>query len=228
MDISKDETLDSIFQGKLSFIQKKNGYRFSVDSVILCEFVKLKGFEKILDIGCGCGVIGICLAYIYPKIEVFAVEIQKSLFKLAKRNVELNGMDGRISVIYGDIRKIYKGMENEFDVIVTNPPYRELGSGRINPEDEKAIARHELCLSLEDLVSISFFVLKPKGIFFVIYPAKRACDLMYVLRSNKLEPKRVRFVHSYMDDEARFILVEAKKFGRRELKVEPPLILYNA
>lgn len=225
--LAPDETLDSFMNGRLKIIQKKEGYRFSVDTVLLSQFVKLKKKEKVLDIGTGCGVLLLLLSQNTQEISFWGVEIQKSLVDCALKNVRLNHLENRISILHQDFRRL-KTMfpPASFDVILSNPPYRKYRTGRVNPLPEKAVARHEIKGNLNDLVSISSYLLPNKGRFYLIFPASRTTDLFAALRGHGLEPKRIQFVHSRIHEEAKFVLLEAIKSGGVELHILPPRWLY--
>jgi tRNA1Val (adenine37-N6)-methyltransferase len=224
-----DETLDTIYHGKLKLFQKKKGYRFSIDAVLLAEFVrKLKG-ERLIDIGTGCGVVPLMIALNNPAIKITGIEIQESLYDLATRNVIENGFTKRVKIINYDIRdakSIFKG--GSFDIVTANPPYIKSDSGRLNPHEEKAIARHELTISLEGLIKTAKYLLTSTGKLVIIYPAKRAVDLLDLLRRENIEPKMIQMVHSKVDTEAKLIIVKASKSAKKGgLKILKPCIIYN-
>jgi tRNA1Val (adenine37-N6)-methyltransferase len=225
----QEETLDTLFGGRLKIIQKKKGYRFSVDALLLAHFTppSLKG--RILDLGTGCGIVPLILIFHHKGLKVIGVEIQPSLADLARRNAALNRFSSRIEIWEKDL----KALEREkgggtFDVVFSNPPYRKVGSGRINPRQEEALARHEIKATLKDILQTAHHLLKEKGRLMMIYPASRAADLIQEMRKIHLEPKRVQFIHSHQKDEARLMLVEAIKEGRAQINVLPPLFLYDS
>jgi tRNA1Val (adenine37-N6)-methyltransferase len=224
-----DETLDTFFNGKLHIIQKKKGYRFSVDAILLSEFVRIQKDERVIDLGTGCGILPLLLSHTTKAHSFVGVEIQKGLADCAKRNVVLNHLKDRISILRQDFREL-KGTfpSGSFDVALSNPPYRKYRTGRINPSMEKAIARHEIEGTLEDLISIASYLLLPKGKFTMIFPASRTVDLFVALRDGGLEPKRLQFIHPRMGEEAEFILIESTKASGVELKIMPPLMLHES
>jgi len=223
---SPDETLDTFFNGKLQVIQKKKGYRFSMDAVLLSQFVKIRKNERVIDLGTGCGILPLLLSQTTKARSFIGVEIQAGLAECAKKNVLLNHLEDRMSILQQDLRELGKTLQPGcFDVVLSNPPYRKSRSGRINPSEEKAIARHEMRGTLEDLISVASYLLPPKGRCYHIFPATRTIDLLVALRSRKLEPKRLQFVHSRIGEEAKFILTESIKASGVELKVAAPLIL---
>jgi len=222
-----DITLDSIRDIKL--YQSKNGYRFSVDSLLLYDFVTLKRVNSIADLGAGSGIIGILLAKKYPDANISLFELQDSLIKLAKKNVVQNCLEDRVKVIRCDLRTLHamSFTHHIYDLVVSNPPFRRLKSGLLNIEEEKAIARHELKMRLHELIGAVSLLLKTKGRFCIIYNPYRLSELIDTLRKRQLEPKRLRFIHSNVSSEAKMILLEAIKGGRGGLKVEKPLYIYK-
>jgi tRNA1Val (adenine37-N6)-methyltransferase len=223
-----EETVDEILDGSLKICQSKRGYRFNLDSLILAHFVSSRAHTVNMDLGCGNGIIMLALARRFPKTKWVGLEIQEKLALLADKNVHLNGLNERIAVSIGDAREIRKTNQARlFDNIVFNPPYRKLSSGRINPLREKAVARHEIKGSLSDFLAASKYLLKPIGRVFTIYPAKRLVELIFLFRKNNIEPKRMKLVFSDAVSDAEFVLVEGRSGSREELKMEPPLYIYE-
>ncbi|MGQ9646239.1 MAG: tRNA1(Val) (adenine(37)-N6)-methyltransferase [Thermodesulfobacteriota bacterium] len=224
--LSADETLDTFLDGRIQILQKRKGYRFSIDALLLSQFSKIRRNEKVIDLGTGCGILPLLLSHQTKAHSFVGVEIQEGLADLAERNVALNHLEDRISILQSDFRKL-KGLfhPGSFDVVLSNPPYRKFRTGRMNPTQEKAIARHEIEGTLEDLVSSASYLLSPKGRCYLIFPALRTVDLLTTLRNQRLEPKRVQFVHPRLGEEANFILVESIKASGIELRVMEPLIL---
>lgn len=223
---SPDETLDTFFDGRLQILQKKKGYRFSIDPVLLGQFSRIRKNEKVIDLGTGCGILPLLLSQNTKAHSFVGVEIQKELTELANKNVRLNHLEDRVWILQKDFRELKEAFPpGSFDVVLSNPPYRKYRTGRVNPAMDKAIARHEIKGTLEDLISIASYLLPPKGRCYLIFPALRTVDLLVVLRSQKLEPKRLQFVHPHVGEEAKFILSESIKDSGVELKVIDPLIL---
>lgn len=223
---SPDETLDTFFDGRLQILQKKKGYRFSIDAVLLGQFSRIRKNEKVIDLGTGCGILPLLLSQNTKAHSFVGVEIQKELAELANKNVRLNHLEDRVWILQTDFRELKEAFPpGSFDVVLSNPPYRKCRTGRVNPAMDKAIARHEIKGTLEDLISIASYLLPPKGRCYLIFPALRTVDLLVVLRSQKLEPKRLQFVHPHVGEEAKFILSESIKDSGVELKVIDPLIL---
>jgi tRNA1Val (adenine37-N6)-methyltransferase len=222
------ETLGHLLPGNAKILQKKRGYRFSIDSILLAHFVRLKEGQKIVDLGTGSGVIPIILATKVKSTEIWGVEIQEELAEMAKRNIEMNHLQGRVHIVKGDARKLADRMESEeFDIVVTNPPYRKIRSGRLNLQRERAIARHEIKGSLPDMAKIALRLLRPKGSFYLVYPAVRLADLITFVRESHLEPRRLRLVYPHVEKGAKLILLEAIRGGGPALEIHPPLFIYD-
>jgi tRNA1Val (adenine37-N6)-methyltransferase len=225
---SQDETLDHLLTGTIKIFQKKKGYRFSIDSILLAHFIHLKEGQRVVDLGTGSGIIPIILATKVKSTEIWGMEIQGELAEMAKRNIEMNHLHGRVHILKGDARNLARQMESEgFDIVLTNPPYRKIRSGRLNPEREKAVARHEITGSLADMAKIAFRLLRPKASFYVVYPAVRIADLITCIRESHLEPKRLRLVHPNVRKAAQLILVEAIKGASPGLEIHPPLFIHD-
>ncbi len=223
-----DETLDALFDGKVSILQSRAGYRFSLDAVLLAHFALVQGQEKIVDLGTGNGVIPLILAALYPSVEVTGLELQKTMVERAVRNVRLNSFEPRIQIVTGDVCSVKEILPPRiFDLAVSNPPYRGEGSGRISPQGEKRVARHEIKGSITDFVRAGSYLLKTRGRISFIYSAARMADLLSALRREGMEPKRLRMVHSFPHAEASLVLVEGVKGGKSELKILPPLFVYK-
>jgi tRNA1Val (adenine37-N6)-methyltransferase len=218
-----DEILDEFLDGRLRLIQSARGYRFSIDAVLLSQFVTIKPRDVVVDLGAGCGIISLILLLEKPVGYVIALEIQKHLVDQAVRNAALNGFMDRMGVLLGDLRQVPLG-RSIADVVVCNPPYRGPGSGRVNPDFERAIARHEIMASLNDILSAANSVLKPKGRVAVIYPAGRLVDLIVRMRAFDFEPKRMQVVYPSMEEESKLVLVEGSRAGKGGVKILPPLI----
>ena len=223
-----NETVDTVFNGKLSIIQKRTGYRFSIDALLLAYFATVKTIHRVVDLGSGSGVVGIVLAELHPKLEVVGLELQEKMIDRARRSVALNGLDGRLTMVTGDVRAIGAVVaRGSFDGAVANPPYRSASSGKINPDAEKRLARHEIVADIGDFVRAAAHAVRPGGSLAVVYPARRLIDLFDTMRRERFEPKRLRLVHSFPDSEASLGLAEGVKEGHAQLKVLPPLAIYT-
>jgi tRNA1Val (adenine37-N6)-methyltransferase len=223
-----DETEDTFFNGRIRVFQHREGYRFSIDAVLLAAFSSPKPTDHIVDLGTGCGIIPLIIGSRHPETRIVGVEIQPDLARLACRNVEINGFQKRITIIQDDMRSLsIKAMSGPVDLVISNPPYRKGRSGRINPHSQRAAARHEILVTLPDVTAAMFRLLDISGRFAVIYPADRITDLLTHLRSAGLEPKRIQTVHSYIHDPARLVLVSGSKGGRPGAAVLEPLVIFQ-
>jgi len=217
-----DEAIDEFMDGRLKLIQSKTGYRFSIDAILLSQFVTIKRGDRIVDLGTGCGIIPLILLLTRPVGYTMGLEIQKDLANQAVRNTVLNGCEDRMGVILGNI-KHPPFAPSSADVVTCNPPYRPKNSGRINPDLQRAIARHEMLASLDDILNAASRTLRPKGRLAMIYSAVRLVEVLARMRGFNLEPKRIRIVYPGMESEAKLALVEASLGGKKGLKVLPPL-----
>ena len=223
-----DETLDTLFQGELMIWQGRSGYRFSLDALLLADFLTCYDDEKIADLGTGSGVIALILAYRRPSLLITGVEIQRGMMDRACRNVQQNRFRERVTIQLADVRHIRDAFSPEsFAAVVCNPPYRRIASGRISPDTERKIARHEIVAGLADFLQAGAYLLPIKGRMAVVYPALRVVDLVQSMRHVNLEPKRLRMVHSFAGANAALVLVEGVKGGRSGIEVLPPLIVYK-
>jgi tRNA1Val (adenine37-N6)-methyltransferase len=214
--------------GPLVIHQPRKGYRYSIDSFLLASFVVLKKRANVIDLGSGVGVIGLLLCTRYPDCTVWGIEIQERLFRFARDNSRENGLEGRLINVLGDLRQVQelpKGVS--FDAAVSNPPYRPVGTGRRNQDDERTVARHETSARLSDVIAAAGMVLKPGGMLSLIYPAWRTADVLTMLRSGGFEPKRVRFIHARRDQDAKMVMTEARRGGGTQLTVLPPLYVWE-
>ena len=224
-----DETMDYLFHGSLKVLQKEKGYRFSVDSPLLAHFVTLRKGERVVDLGTGSGVIAMILALRFAEVNIAEVEIQREMANIAGRNIELNGLGNRIRVYPGDVKRIEEIFDpRSFDVAVFNPPYRRLNSGRINPNQERAVARHEIRGTIDDFLVSAGYLLKDSGRVYIIYPASRGVQLIARMRKNGMEPKKLRVVYSSNSSGAAFILAEGVKGAGEEVEIMPPLFIYGS
>jgi tRNA1Val (adenine37-N6)-methyltransferase len=224
----KSETIDTILGGALTLVQPRSGYRFSIDSILLGRFVSVRRRDRVLELGTGCGVISIMIAALWRPREVAAVEIQPGLAAMAARNAILNSLDA-IRVIHGDLRarRIDELAPASFDVVIANPPYRALHTGRTSPNPGRRIARDESAATLAEFIEAAKRYAANGAKVAFVFKASRSAELIRCLAENTLEPKRIRFVHPRADAPATTILVEARKGGGIEAAIEPPLIIYD-
>jgi len=226
--LKNDEKLEDLGEYGLKIIQAKNVYRFTQDAILLVKFVQLKNNERIIDLGSGSGIIPILLSYRKKGLSVYGIEIQEELANMSKRSVKLNKLEEIIHIIHEDIKNIRNIFEsNQFDVVISNPPYISLGKGVIGTINSRSIARHELKCNMEDIVSQSNYLLKNKGRIYLIYKSSRLVDLMIILRKYSIEPKVVRFIHFEKKRNAELFLIEGIKGGKKELKVKKPIFIQD-
>lgn len=220
---------DTLFDGQVICSQPENGYRFSIDPVLLAHFCQPHSGDKILDLGTGCGILGIILTYRYSGLRITGIELQKQLLDHARINREQNDLVDQFSLIEGDYRNIRSLLAPEsFDQVVTNPPYRKEGSGRINTGDQRASARHELHGNIGNVVQAASYAVKNRGRVSCIFPANRLAELLLCMQDSNLTPSCLRPVYSYPEsDSAVLVLVEAVKNGRCELELLSPLYIYT-
>jgi len=212
--------------GDVVVFQPSSGYRFSIDSLLLADFAKPRNKDKILDLGCGCGIISLLLAKKLSEINIIGIEIQESLAELAKQNVTSNHLNSKIEIILGDIKNIKQLIPaGNFDYIISNPPFRPAQAGRICPNLSEAIARHEIKVNLDDILNGARYGLRSGGKLAVIYPAELTAKLIKALCEKKLEPKRIQFVHPSKEQKARMVMIEACKDGGVEVKILKPIFL---
>lgn len=222
------ERVDDLHRDGYLIIQDPKRFCFGVDAVILSGFAKVKKGERVLDLGTGTGIIPILLAAKTEGKQFIGLEIQPESAEMATRSVLLNELEERVTIQEGDIKKaaeLFGG--STFDVVTSNPPYMNEGGGLVNPYEAKAIARHEILCSLEDVVVAAAKILRPKGRFYMIHKPHRLTDILVLLRQYGLEPKRLRFVQPYREKEPTMVLVEAIRGGKPMVKVDAPLVIYE-
>lgn len=224
----EEERLDDLQRNGYKIIQNPKKFCFGMDAVLLSGFATVKEEETVLDLGTGTGIIPILLEAKTPGRHFSALEIQEESADMARRSVQLNDLQDKINVVTGDIKEASKIFGSAvFDVVTTNPPYMNNEHGLKNTNLPKAIARHEILCSLEDVIREGAKVLKPGGRFYMVHRPFRLAEIIRVLSKYKLEPKRMKLVHPFMDKEPNMVLMEAVKGGKPMIKVEKPLIIYK-
>jgi tRNA1Val (adenine37-N6)-methyltransferase len=220
--LTEDEQIDAFLDGELRIIQSRHGYRFSVDALLLAEFVSITREGIAVDLGAGCGIISLLLAKKGQAGYIVALELQGKLVSQAKRNVRLNGLEQRISILQGDLKALPLAPRCA-DVVMCNPPYRKAMSGRINPHPGKAIARHEIAMTLVDIISAGKMLLRPGGNLALIYPAHRLTEVLSRMRSQELEPKRLQVIYPDSKSHAKLAMIEGRLEGKAGLTILPPM-----
>jgi len=214
---------------RLTLHQSSHGYRFALEAFLLADFVTATTPDPLIDIGTGCGVVALFLARRFLHLRCIGLELQRSLVVLAQQNVVCNGLEHRIGIVQGDIRQVSSLFSaGVFGTVVCNPPYRAVGHGRLNPHPEKAIARHELTVTLPQLVQAAWHLLRRRGLLVMVYHPARLPELFAQLEATHLRPRRMRLVHAAQHAPASIVLVEAVRDGLDALTVLPPLWVYEA
>jgi Predicted O-methyltransferase len=227
--IKEKERVDDLQLHGLKLIQNTEKFCFGVDAVLLSDFADVKRNSKVLDIGTGTGIIPILLAGKTKAEKLVGLEIQEEMAEMAARSVLLNNLTDRLEIIHGDIRKYreYFG-KSSFDVVVSNPPYTNKGCGLVNPHDSKAISRHELLCSLEDVVSAAAALLVPGGQLAMVHRPERLADIICSMRNNGIEPKYLRLVHPKPGKKPNMLLIKGSRGGNPELRIMEPMYVYNS
>lgn len=228
MNINDWERVDDLHRNGYVIIQDPKRFCFGIDAVILSGFAEVKKGENVMDLCTGTGIIPILLEAKTEGSHFTGLEIQEESVEMAKRSVRLNGLEDKVTIDFGDVKNteaLYRA--SSFDVVTVNPPYMNEGGGLKNGYSPKTIARHEVLCSLEDVVDAAARLLVPQGRLYMVHRPHRLTDIMVTLRNHRLEPKRLRFVHSYADREPVMVLVEAVSNGKPMVKVMPPLIIYK-
>lgn len=223
-----DERLDELHRNGYQIIQNTKKFCFGMDAVLLSGFAKVSSGENLLDLGTGTGIIPILLEAKTEGKHFTGLEIQEESADMAKRSVAINKLEDKIEIVTGDIKEASKifGLAS-FDVVTSNPPYMNNSHGIINPDLPKAIARHEILCSLEDVIREASRVLKPNGRFYLVHRPFRLVEIINILSTYKLEAKRMKLVHPYVDKEPNMVLIECIKGAKSMVRIEPPLIVYK-
>jgi len=228
-ELRENERIDDLQRNGYRIIQNPEKFCFGMDAVLLCGFARVKKGAQVLDLGTGTGIIPILLEARTEAAHLTALEIQEESVDMARRSVRLNRLEAKIDVVTGDIKeadKLFKAAS--FDVVTCNPPYMIGQHGLTNPDEPKAIARHEILCTLEDVVRNAAKLLKTGGSFFMVHRPFRLAEIITVMTQYKLEPKRMQLVYPYVDKEPNMVLIEGCRGGRPRMTVEKPLIVFKA
>ena len=228
MELRENERIDELHRNGYRIIQNAKKFCFGMDAVLLSGFASVKPGGRVLDMGTGTGIIPILLEAKTQGEHFTGLEIQPESADMARRSVALNGLEDKITIVTGDIKeasRIFGGAS--FDVVTCNPPYMEGNHGLKNPEDAKAIARHEVLCNLEDVIREASAVLKPGGQLYMVHRPRRLVDIITLMTKYSIEPKRMKLVHPYVGEEANMVLIEGSRGGGRQMRVEKPLIVYK-
>lgn len=226
--MKENERIDELQRNGYQIIQNPAKFCFGMDAVLLSGFARAKKGNTVLDMGTGTGIIPILMEAKTEASRFVGLEIQEESAEMARRSVALNGLEEKITIVTGDIKEAGSLFDAaSFDVITCNPPYMIGQHGLVNPEDAKAIARHEILCTLEDVIAQAAVLLKPGGNFFMVHRPFRLAEIMVLLHQYKLEPKRMQMVHPFIDKEPNMVLIEANRGGKPRMSVEKPLIIYK-
>ena len=227
--LKENERIDDLQRNGYCIIQDPDRFCFGMDAVLLSGFAAVKDGARVLDMGTGTGIIPILLEAKTGAAHLTGLEIQADSADMAGRSVALNGLEEKIDIVTGDIKEADKLFDAaSFDVITCNPPYMIGQHGLKNPEDAKAIARHEILCTLEDVVLQAARLLVPGGKFFLVHRPFRLAEIIVTLKQYRLEPKRMRLVYPFVDKEPNMVLLEAVRGGKPRMTVEKPLIVYSS
>lgn len=228
IELKENERLDDLQRNGFRIIQKADGFCFGMDAVLLSGFASVKKGERALDLGTGTGIIPILLKAKTEGEHFSALEIQEEVADMARRSVAVNHLENDITIVNGDIKEASRIFgAASFDVVTSNPPYMNDSHGLKNPHLPKAIARHEVLCTLDDVVREAAKTLKPGGRFYMVHRPHRLIEIITAMTKYHLEPKRMKMVHPYIDREANMVLIEAVRGGRSMIKVEAPIIVYK-
>ncbi|MFI5359046.1 MAG: tRNA1(Val) (adenine(37)-N6)-methyltransferase [Halanaerobiales bacterium] len=222
------EELTVLIPGQLYVIQNSDFFKFGCDSVFLANFTEVRKGSTVVDFGTGSGVIPLLLAFKQEPGKVIGLEIQEKMVEMARRSIELNGLTDKIEIIQGDFSRASEIFDAEsVDLVVTNPPYMPVTDGKISQGREKAIARHEIYGTLEDLIREASIILKKGGKLTMVHKVNRFSEIIYLLKEYNLEPKRIRLIQSRLKLAPKTFLIEARKGSRPGLVFEPTLMVYE-
>ncbi|AWZ47466.1 SAM-dependent methyltransferase [Clostridiaceae bacterium 14S0207] len=223
-----NETLDDLQLKGIKVIQKKDGFRFGVDAVLLANFANVKKNHNVVDLCSGTGIIPFILAGKTECSSVTGIEIQEDMVEMAKRTSKLNNLEERIKFVNENLTNLkYIKSMSKVDVVTVNPPYKLRNAGIVNPEDKMAIARHEICCNLEDVIISAKTLLKDRGRFYMVHRPERLVDILTLMRQHKLEPKRIRMIHPSANKAPNIVLIEGQRDGGKFFKWEDPLYVHN-
>lgn len=230
LSLVKDgETLDDLQLKDICIIQKREGFRFGIDAVLLANFANVKKKHKVMDLCTGTGIVPFIIKGKKEPEKIVGLEIQNKFVEMANRSIKINGFNDTMEFLHGDLKdkELLKSI-GRFDVVTVNPPYKLEKSGIVNPNDKYAIARHEVMCNLDNVIEACRIVLKDNGRLYMVHRPERLADIFCIMRKYKIEPKRVQMVHPNTKKPANILLVEGQRDGGAYLKWEPPIYVYNA
>jgi len=226
--LKEDETLDDLQLKNLCVIQKKHGFRFGVDAVLLANFANVKKGTRVIDLCSGTGIIPFIIAGKSLAEHITGIEIQKEMVDMSKRSVEYNNLETRVDFINEDLKNLdFLKTVPKAHVVTVNPPYKLQNSGILNAVESDAIARHEVCCTLEDVIIACKILLRDNGRMYMVHRPERLADILCIMRKHKIEPKLIRMVHPNNRKAPNIVLIEAQRNGGAFLKWEAPLYIYD-
>ena len=226
--LKDNERIDDLQRNGYQIIQNRDGFCFGMDAVLLSGFANVKPGEKAIDLGTGTGIIPILLEAKNQGLHYTGLEIQEEVADMAARSVALNHLEDKITIVRGDIKEASRLFgAASFDVVTSNPPYMNDAHGLKNPDLPKAISRHEVLCTLQDVANQAARLLRPGGRFYLVHRPHRLIEIITALKSAGMEPKRMKMVHPFVDKEANMVLIEAVRGGRSMIKVEAPVVVYK-
>jgi len=229
IELREHERIDELHRNGYRIIQNEAAFCFGMDAVLLSGFAMAKKGERVVDFCTGTGIIPILMEAKTEGSHFTGLEIQAPMAEMAGRSVQLNGLSEKVEIICGDVCKASELFgKSTVDVVTCNPPYMNQNHGLKNPDEPKAIARHEVCLTFDDVAREAAAVLRPGGRFYLVHRPMRLVELIETMKRYKLEPKRMKFVHPYIGEEANMVLIEAVYGGGAQMRIEKPLIVYEA
>ncbi len=226
IQLKENEHIDILKQNQRRIIQRRDGFCFGIDAVLLADYAKngIKNGNKVCDLCTGTGIIPLLLESSTKASQISALEIQDDSFDMAFRSVQLNELESKIQILQGDLKTVQNYFpKHSFDVVTCNPPYMINEHGFQNPGDYKAIARHEILCTLDDVVKAADYLLKPQGSFYMIHRPFRLSEIFVTMTKYKIEPKKMRLVHPHENEEPNMVLIHGVKGGRSRITVEKPL-----
>ena len=226
--VYEDESIDDLQLGGIHLIQKKDGFRFGVDAVLLANFANVKNNSRVIDMCTGTGIVPFILVGKTKASSITGLEVQEEMVEMANRSIKINELEDKMDFICGDLTnlQLLKSIKKA-DVVTVNPPYKLASSGIINPSDKNAIARHEILCTLEDVIVAARILLKDNGRFYMVHRPERLADIFCLMRKHRIEPKRVKMVHPNTTREPNIVLVEGQRDGGKFMRWEAPLYVYN-
>lgn len=226
--IKENERVDDLQLKGLKIIQNPEGFCFGIDAVLVSNFSQIKKNGLVVDLGTGTGIIPLLISGKSSAKKIYGVEVQEEVADMARRSVALNGLEERIEIVHQNLKTIFEYLPKGLaDVVISNPPYMPAGGALVNPGSYKAISRHEVLCTLEDVMKTAAGLLKEKGGFYMVHRPSRLVDMIELGRRYKLEPKLIRMIHPKEGKEPNIMLIKCVKSGNPELRVMPPLYVYN-